>query len=131
MPSKKPRKTCALFVCTHSPPALNVCAPATIEKLFLTWNRFTSSSMLGPRKNGLPKRNVVPKPIAVSAGTDDVTALRGRFSREYVTCSSFNLFVVTVLNRLTFSTLIFDGPSVPLAELPYVATSNVWFVFLE
>ena len=38
--------------------------------------------MLGARKNGFPKRNVVLKPIAVSAGTDDGLADRGRSSRE-------------------------------------------------
>ena len=74
--------------------------------------------MFGARKNGFPKRNVGPKPIPVSAGTDDSIDDRGRSSREYVTWSSFSLLVVTVVNRLTFSTLIFDGPSIPLAELP-------------
>ncbi len=87
--------------------------------------------MFGARKKGLPKRNVVAKPMAVSAGTDDGVADRGRSSREYVTWNSFSLFEVTVLNRFTFRTLIFDGPSMPLAEFPYVATSNVWFVFFE
>ncbi|PYQ93417.1 MAG: hypothetical protein DMF96_29935 [Acidobacteria bacterium] len=103
----------------------------TIEKLSFTWKRLTSSSTFGARKNGLPKRNVVVKPMAVSAGTDDGTADRGRLSREYVRWNSFSLLAVIVLNRLTFNTLIFDGPSVPLAEFPYVATSNVWFVFFE
>src|SRR5262245_43593746 len=84
-PSKKPRKTCALFVCCHSPPAFIVCAPDTREMLFLIWKRLTSSSISGARKNGLPNRNVVPKPIAVSAGTDEEIAERGRLSREYVT----------------------------------------------
>src|SRR4029453_16582201 len=84
-PSKKPRKICALFVCCHSPPALIVWAPVTNDTLFLTWNRFTSSSMFGPRKNGLPNRKDGAKPIAVSAGTDEDTAERGRLSREYVT----------------------------------------------
>ena len=54
-----------------------VCAPLMIDKLSLNWNRFISSSTLGPRKNGLPNRNVVPKPIAVSAGMFDGTADRG------------------------------------------------------
>ena len=71
------------------------------------------------------KRNEVAKPIAVSAGSDEGVAERGRPSREYVKWSSFSLLAVTVVKRLTFSTLIFDGPSMPFAELPYVATSNV------
>jgi hypothetical protein len=37
----------------------------------------------------------------------------------------------TVEKRFALKALIFDGPSMPLAELPYVATSNVWFVFRE
>src|SRR5262245_13023171 len=102
-----------------------------MEKLSFTWMRCTSSSMVGARKKGLPNRNVVAKPIAVSAGTDDGTADRGRSSREYVTWNSLSLFAVTVVNRFRFATLIFDGPSTPLAEFPYVATSNVWFVFFE
>ncbi len=69
-------------MCCHSPPVLIVCAPLTIEKLFFTCTRLTTSSTFGARKNGLPKRNVVAKPIAVSAGTDEGTADRGRFSRE-------------------------------------------------
>src|SRR5262249_15704627 len=107
------------------------CLPVTIEKLSFSWNRLTSSSMVGDRKNGLPKRNVVAKPIAVSAGTDDAIAERGRSSREYVKWNSLSLFAVTVVNRLPFMTLICDGPSMPLAEFPSVATSNVWFVFFE
>ena len=81
-PSKNPRNTCALFVCCHSPPALMVCVPETIERLFFTWNRLTSSSTVGARKNGLPNRNDVAKPMAVSAGTDEAVAERGRLSRE-------------------------------------------------
>ena len=53
-----------------------------IEKLSFTWNRFTVSSTFGAMKNGLPKRNVVANPIAVSAGTVDAVADRGRSSRE-------------------------------------------------
>src|SRR5438105_8688255 len=130
-PSKKPRKIWTLRVCSHSPPALKLCRPMTIETLSLTWTRFTSSSTFGARKKGLPKRNVVAKPMAVSAGTEDGTADRGRLSREYVRCSSFNLVAVSVLNRFTLATLIFAGPSMPFAESPYVATSKVWLVFFE
>src|SRR6185295_5992247 len=104
--------------CSHSPPNLTVCLPATIEKLSFTWNRLITSSTFGPRKNGLPKRNEVPKPIAVSAGTFELTAERGRFSREYVRWNSFSLVPETVLNRLRFATLIFEGPSMPFAEVP-------------
>ena len=32
--------------------------------------------------------------------------------------SSFSLFAVSVLNRLRFNMLIFDGPSMPFAEVP-------------
>ena len=35
-----------------------------------------------------------------------------------MTCSSFNLFAVSALNRLRFSMLIFDGPSMPFADVP-------------
>ncbi len=89
-----------------------------MEKLSLIWNRFTSSSTVGARKNGFPNRNVVPNPIAVSAGIEDGVAERGRSSREYVRWSSFSLFAVTVVNRFAFRMLIFDGPSMPFAELP-------------
>ena len=67
-PSKNPRKTCVLFVCSHSAPALIVCLPVTIEKLSLSWNRLTSSSTLGAMKNGLPNRNDGANPMPVSAG---------------------------------------------------------------
>ena len=79
----------------------------------------------------MPKRNEGANPAPVSAGTEDAVADRGRSSREYVTWNSFNRLAVTVLNRLTFRTLIFEGPSMPFAEFPYVATSKVWFVFFE
>src|SRR4029453_17111476 len=108
-----------------------VCWPRMIERVSLNCTRLTTSSTLGARKKGLPKRNVVANPIAVSAGTDEDTADRGRFSREYVACASFSMLARTVLNRLRLNTLILDGPSMPLAELPYVATSKVWFSFLE
>src|SRR4029453_3766011 len=101
-----------------SPPVLMVCLPMMREKLSFSWNRFISSSTLGARKNGLPNRNVVVNPIAVSAGTVDGVADRGRSSREYVKWNSFKRFAVSVLNRLTLKTLIRDGPSVPFAELP-------------
>src|SRR5258707_2784647 len=130
-PSKKPRKTWALLECIHSPPVLTVCRPVTTEKLSCNGNRCIRSSTFGARKNGLPNRNVVPNPMAVSAGTDDRVAERGRSSREYVTWSSFNRLAVTVLKRFRFNTLILPGPSVPLAEVPYVATSKVWLVFFE
>jgi hypothetical protein len=105
--------------------------PLTSEKLSFSWKRFTSSSTLGARKKGLPNRNDGANPIPVSAGTEDGIAERGRFSREYVRWNSFSLFEVIVLNRLRFKTLIFDGPSTPFAELPYVGTSKVWLVFFE
>src|SRR5438093_9099937 len=93
--------------------------------------RLTTSSMFGARKNGLPKRNVVANPIPVSAGTDEGVAERGRSSREYVTCSSFSRLAVTVLNRFTFRTLIFDSPSMPFAEYPYVGTSKCLLGFYD
>src|SRR5512137_1660380 len=68
-PSKKPRKTWALLVWSHSPPNLIVWLEVTMEKLSLTWKRLISSSTFGPRKKGLPKRNVVANPIPVSGGT--------------------------------------------------------------
>ena len=96
-----------------------MCVPVTIEKLSFTWKRFTSSSTFGARKNGLPKRNVGAEAHRrCRPGLIDGVAERGRSSREYVKWNSFSLFVGEVLNRLTFSTLIFDGPSVPLAEVP-------------
>src|SRR5437867_1209072 len=102
-----------------------------IERLSFTCTRFTSSSMFGARKNGLPNRNVVAKPMAVSAGTVEGTAERGRLSREYVAWNSFSLLALTVLNRFKLRTLILEGPSMPFAEVPYVATSKVWLVFFE
>ena len=44
-----------------------VCAPGTIDTLSLNCVRQISSSTFGCRKNGLPKRNVGPKPMPVSA----------------------------------------------------------------
>src|SRR6185295_18640779 len=82
-------------------------------------------------KNGLPNRNDGANPMPVSAGIADGVADLGRFSRENVRWSSLSLVGVSVLNRFAFSTLIFEGPSIPFAELPYVATSNVWLVFFE
>src|SRR5215471_1230550 len=102
-----------------------------IEKESLICVRQISSSTFGSRKNGKPKRNVVAKPIAVSAGMFEATAERGRSSRVYEKCASFTIVDETVEKRLTFTLLIFDGPSIPFAELPYVATSKVWFVFFE
>ena len=77
-----------------------------------------SSSIVGSRKNGLPNRKVVAKPIAVSAGTFEVTAERGRSSRVYEKCASFSIVGESVEKRLTLKLLIFDGPSMPFAELP-------------
>src|SRR5262249_44700735 len=102
-----------------------------IEKLSLIWKRLISSSMFGPRKNGLPKRKVVANPIAVSAGTFESIADRGRFSREYVMWNSLSFSEDRVLKRLRLRTLILDGPSIPFADVPYVATSKVWLVFFE
>jgi len=95
-----------------------VAEPVTIERLFFSWNRCISSSIFGARKNGLPNRKVVPKPIAVSAGTDDDTADLGRPSLEYVKWNSFRRLGVSVLNRFRLNTLILDGPSIPFAEFP-------------
>src|SRR6267378_2646043 len=102
-----------------------------IEKLSFRSVRQRSSSIVGFRKKGLPNLKVVPNPIAVSAGTLEVTALRGRNSRVYEKWPSFNLVGEMVLKRFTLKLFIFEGPSIPLAEFPYVATSNVWLVFFE
>jgi hypothetical protein len=51
------------------------------ETLSRTCVRQNSSSTLGWMKKGAPKRKVVAKPIAVSAGTFEGTAERGRVSR--------------------------------------------------
>src|SRR5262245_42572181 len=96
-----------------------------IEKLSFRCVRHNNSSISGPKKNGLPNLNVVPKPIAVSAGTFEGIAERGRNSRVYEKWPSFNIVAETVVNRLTLKLLIFDGPSMPLAEVPYVGTSKV------
>ena len=72
-------------MCSHSPPVLIVCAPLTSVKLSFTWKRFTSSSTLGARKNGLPNRNDGANPMPVSAGIVDGVAERGRDSRDSVT----------------------------------------------
>ena len=90
-----------------------------MEKLSLIWKRFTSSSTFGARKNGLPKRNVgAESRCRCRRESLDGVAERGRSSRENVKWNSFSLFALTVLNRFTFRMLIFDGPSVPLAEVP-------------
>src|SRR5205809_28281 len=102
-----------------------------MEKLSLSCTRQISSSTVGWRKNGLPNRKVLTKPIAVSAGTFDVVAERGRDSREYVKCASFSFVADSELNMFRLNRLIFEGPSVPFADVPYVATSNVWFWFFE
>jgi hypothetical protein len=56
--------------------------------------------------------------MAVSAGIFEGVVALGRFSREYVKCASFTDVGEMVVNRFAFSTLIFDGPSVPFAEVP-------------
>jgi hypothetical protein len=56
--------------------------------------------------------------MAVSAGTFEGTAERGRFSREYVRWNSFKRLVDTVEKRLALKTLIFEAPSMPFAEVP-------------
>jgi len=61
-----------------------------IEKLSFKCVRHSNSSTVGLRKNGCPNRNVVANPIAVSAGTFEVIAERGRNSRVYEKCASFN-----------------------------------------
>src|ERR1043166_9420893 len=99
--------------------------PDTIEKLSFTSVRHSSSSIVGFRKKGLPNLNVVANPIAVSAGTFESIAARGRNSRVYEKCASFTFVGDTVLKRFMLRLLIFDGPSMPFAETPYVATSNV------
>src|SRR6185503_17083078 len=97
--------------------------PEIIEKLFLTSVRQINSSTVGPRKNGLPKRKessfgLKPPPAPVSAGTFDVIADRGLSSRVYEKCASFSFVADTVEKRLMLRLFIFDGPSMPLAELP-------------
>src|SRR5262249_3331190 len=82
-------------------------------------------------KNGCPKRKVVVKPIAVSAGTLDLTAARGRASRPEVKWPSFTFLGGTGGKKFRFTPLIFNGPSMPFAELPEVGTSKVWFSLRE
>jgi hypothetical protein len=68
----------------------------------------------------------------VSAVIFESTAFRGRDSREYVTCSSLNFAPESVVNQLALTMLIRAGlPSMPLADDPYVATSNVSFSLRE
>src|SRR5437899_6107145 len=106
---KKPRKTCELLLCSHSPPNLTACFPASTENASRTWTRLKVSSTQGSRKNGAPKRNVVLNPMAVSAGTLESTAARGRSSREKLTCASFTCLAEKVLNRLKLTELILEG----------------------
>ena len=104
----------------------------TIETLSLSCVRQMSSSTFGWRKNGSPNRNDGPKPMPVSAVSPDPAAVRGRLSREYVKCASFTVRVDSVVNQLRFITLMRAGsPSMPFADGPKVATSNVSFVFRE
>ena len=56
--------------------------------------------------------------MAVSAGTFEGVAARGRNSRVYEKCASFSFVGEIVEKRLTLKLLIFDGPSIPFAELP-------------
>ena len=119
-------------MCIHSPPTLIVCEPLTIETLSLNCVRQISSSTFGCRKKGLPKRNVGTKPIPVSAARFEGTAVRGRFSREYVKCASLSIRDDSVVNQFRLAMLIRAGsPSMPFAEVPYVATSNVSFSLRE
>src|SRR5438876_4723460 len=62
--------------------------------------------MVGSRKNGLPNLKLVAKPMAVSAGTFDGIAFRGRSSRVYEKCASFTLVDESELKRLTLKLLI-------------------------
>src|ERR1700730_8748123 len=90
-PSWNPRKICEFTLCRYSPPNLIVCAPRIMEKLSRKSECQKISSTAGSRKNGWPKRNEVPNPIPVSGTLDELTARRGRFSREYVKCASLSL----------------------------------------
>ena len=92
--------------------------PEIIEKLSLASVRHSSSSIVGFRKNGLPNLNVVANPMAVSAGTFEGMALRGRSSRVYEKWASLSFVDEMVLKRFTLKLLIFDGPSIPFAEFP-------------
>src|SRR5437773_11001849 len=130
-PVKNPRKTCVLTLCTHSPPNLTVWPPDMSVKLSRAWIRQKSSSMVGCRKNGLPKRNVVTNPIAVSAGTFEGVAERGRSAFEYVKCPSLSLVGETVEKRFRFTAWILAGPSIRFAEFPEGATSKVSCSFRE
>ena len=49
---------------------------------------------------------------------DMLASSRGRSSREKVRWNSFSREAETVVKRLRLATLILEGPSVPLAELP-------------
>src|SRR5262245_28878908 len=103
-----------------------VCLPEMIETLSRNCVRQISSSTPGCRKKGLPNLNDGPKPMPVSAGRFDAFAVRGRVSREYVKCASFTILDDRVVNQFRLPTLIKAGsPSVPFAEVPNVATSNV------
>src|SRR5207248_2227997 len=102
-----------------------------MEKLSRACVRLKTSSIVGARKNGWPNRKVGPNPMAVSAGTFEVVAARGRSSLEKLKCPSFTFLLETLVNRLKFTALILDGPSVPFAEVPYVGTSKVWLGLFE
>ena len=65
-----------------------------------------------------PKRKWWAEAMAVSAGTFDSTAERGRSSRPYVKWSSLILVGERVVKRFALKALIFEGPSMPLAEFP-------------
>src|SRR5262245_59740612 len=106
--------------------------PEMIERLSFRWVRKNTSSRLGWRKKGVPKRKEGSKPRPTSAAKCDGVSGRGRVSREYVKWNSFSMEVEIVTNRFAFTTWIRVGsPSVPVAEVPYVSTSKVWFSFFE
>jgi hypothetical protein len=105
-------------VCIHSPPALIVWRPVTIEKLSLIWKRQISSSTFGAGRTGCRSGRRARIPSPVSAGCSTASPCAAAFSREYVKWNSFSRFALSVVNRFSVQTLIFDGPSVPLADVP-------------
>ena len=54
----------------------------------------------------------------VFTGMFDGVVARGRSSREYVKCASFKTVGEIVVKRPVLNTFIFEGPSVPFAEVP-------------
>ena len=81
--------------------------------------RQISSSTVGWMKYGLPNRNEGANPMPVSAARFEAAAVRGRVSREYVTCASFSILDEMVVNQFRLPTWMRAGsPSMPLADVP-------------